>query len=593
MRIYAKRFLAVFGAVMLTLVAVLTAACDGKKNKQPEAAVYTVTVEYDETKGIVTFSKTSAEEGELVTVFVEAKEGFEIDEVTVNSAEVTLTEGEYTFAITQDTVVKATFEEELKIPEEISVTVVLSNYAKARGTVTVTGASDDIYHAGEEITVTVTPNTGYDVGSVTVNGDSVKLTDGAYTFVPEEDITVKATFHLAAADLPVVSGLPAASSSFGAAFRGSWMSVDGETPIYIGTNKLCVGDNAISSVTPSGAGGEQTYLFKIDGTTYSLSWLHSAYSQRYVLHLLNHNDDTSEYFVKDPLPVVRIAEHFKGYWVVEYGDTKLAIEGNNINYDGKDADVIVDLGYYETAEDGLNSPINSNLYYFFVEGNAYLLGWYPVGKNPTVNTRSFIQDVERMYHFAEEFQGTWVSLDGETKIIIGETALTINNTRYPVDGYGEHIFILEWQGLKYEVTILNESDHVLQLTHYTYDDSNRINGVSFVYFVSTRLPTITVDSLMFGEWKFAKGSSSSGGSISSADMITINGNDIRWGSDRAVVISGETRPDGFTYVIAVRNMICILSYLSRPAGDDEETLLWTFTLETTDGRYEFVNNAHV
>ena len=599
MRIYVKRFLAILGSVMIALVAVLAAACT--KNVPPEpTTLYTITAEYDETKGSVALSKTSAGEGEYVTVSVTAKEGFAVNEVTVNDAGVTLEEGQYSFAVTQDTVVKATFKEKLQnndeIDEGLSVTVALSDYAKARGTVTLSAPADKVYRVGEEITLTVTPNEGYEVGSVTVNGDPVKLKEGTYSFALEGDVTVKATFHLAAADLPTVSGFSNAHPSFGAAFRGSWISISGETPIYISADKFCMGDNAISTITMSGSGGEQIYYFTAEGKTYSISWLHSAYSQGFVMDLFNRTDDIKEYFVKDPIPAVALNEHFIGAWIVEHGDTKLVIDNSNINYDGKDAEVIVDLGYFKVTNDGFSSPIRSNLYYFFVEGEEYLLKWDPYGENPIVNDRYFVLDAERLYHFSEKFQGTWVTLNREVTIIIGETSLTVNGTPYRVDGYNEDMFVLEWQGEKYEVKIFNESDFVLQLMIHTYNDNNIIIDSSYVYLVSTKLPTVAIPSVLFGEWKFSKGNNGNGGSISSADSITINGNDIRWGNDRAVIISELERSNGYSYVVAVRNMICNLSYINVSAGGDEEKPAeWVFTLTTSDGhkesRYEFVKNG--
>ena len=597
MRIYANRFLAILASVTLLFVAVLAAACTDPNSADPtDSTVYTVTAEYDETKGAVSLSKTSASEGELITVSVTAKEGFEVNKVTVNDAGVILTDGKYTFAIYENTVVKATFKaasEDGGENGDITISLALSGYAWEKGSITVSDPVGDTYRVGEEVTITVTPNAGYDVGSVTINGVPVTLTNGAYTFTPQEDITIKVTFHLAESELPVVTAyndnVEIPDFRFGYLFRSSWMSIDGETPIYIGTNKLCVGDDAIPSVTPSGTDGEQSYAFTIGSVNYTLSWLNFNYTQGYVLHLLNHATGESEYFVKDPLPVVKIEDHFNGKWVKETGRTKLVITDDQIIFDGKTAEAIVDVGYKEFAEDQYHSPLHSHMYYFFIEGKAYQLCWYPDGSNPTVDTHPYIEDVERTYTFAEEFRGTWVSLDGGITIEIGETSLTVNGVPYVVDGYSAGVFMLEWYGLEYEVQIAIESKYVLQLTHYTYDENGIISGSpSYVYFVSVDLPAVTVNAALHGTWEFSSGNDNSGNNILAADPIYIGTDGIFWGDDPAVVISGETRSDGFVYVIAVRDMICTLSYLDQSTDGSPN---WVFELWTTDGHYEFVNNA--
>ena len=56
-------------------------------------------------------------------------------------------------------------------------------------------ASPTSAEAGTTITLTVTPETGYVLESLTVDGSAVELTDGTYTFnMPAADVTIAATF---------------------------------------------------------------------------------------------------------------------------------------------------------------------------------------------------------------------------------------------------------------------------------------------------------------------------------------------------------------------------------------------------------------
>ena len=74
---------------------------------------YTVTVDSAITNGIVEVDRTEAAEGETITVTVTANEGYEIGEVKANDEVLTGENGVYTFTVTADTTVTATFEKEV------------------------------------------------------------------------------------------------------------------------------------------------------------------------------------------------------------------------------------------------------------------------------------------------------------------------------------------------------------------------------------------------------------------------------------------------------------------------------------------------
>ncbi len=76
--------------------------------------------------------------------------------------------------------------------EKYSVT---TEFEASQGTVSISPASDDgTYEKGTELTVTVTPNTGYELDAFTVNGEAKELSGGTYRFSVEKDTAVKATF---------------------------------------------------------------------------------------------------------------------------------------------------------------------------------------------------------------------------------------------------------------------------------------------------------------------------------------------------------------------------------------------------------------
>ena len=135
--------------------------------------------------GTVTPDTAEYIEGAEVTLTVTPDGGYQVKSVTLNGTAVELTNGTYTFTITEDSVFAAEFEE---IP---AGNVMLTVTSGEGGKVTSGTAS---YAKGAEVTLTVTPDTGYQVKSVTLNGNAVELTNGKYTFTITENSTFEAVF---------------------------------------------------------------------------------------------------------------------------------------------------------------------------------------------------------------------------------------------------------------------------------------------------------------------------------------------------------------------------------------------------------------
>ena len=152
---------------------------------------YKVTADKAE-NGEVKVSPETVAEGDTVTVTVKPADGYELDELTVNDGDVTATEGEdgtYTFEMpAEDVTVSATF-------KEITYNVTVDTTTNGKVTLSSESAVKD-----EEVTVTVKPDTGYELDTLTVtdkDGKDVtttKTTDGCKFNMPEGVATVKATF---------------------------------------------------------------------------------------------------------------------------------------------------------------------------------------------------------------------------------------------------------------------------------------------------------------------------------------------------------------------------------------------------------------
>ena len=161
---------------------------------------YTITVE-DTTGGTVEVSADEAEAGETVTVTVTAEDGKELDALTVTAedgTEITLTnlgDGRYSFTQpAQDVTVAASFKDEA-VEDRFQVTIGDSESGKVE-------ISTSNPTAGEKVTITVNPDEGCVVKSVTVKdsaGTQIPVTDngnGTYSYTqPADNVTIEVVFE--------------------------------------------------------------------------------------------------------------------------------------------------------------------------------------------------------------------------------------------------------------------------------------------------------------------------------------------------------------------------------------------------------------
>ena len=148
---------------------------------------YTVTISDNLVGGTVTADKTSAKYGEPVTLTVTPDNGCTIKTVKYNDT--AIDKGVYSFTMPAANVtVSAEFEGQ---PFDVTISDTISG-----GTVTVASTLENgKAKAGSEVTLTVTPDAGYQIGTVKYNETTITPSEGVYKFtMPAEAVTVTATF---------------------------------------------------------------------------------------------------------------------------------------------------------------------------------------------------------------------------------------------------------------------------------------------------------------------------------------------------------------------------------------------------------------
>ncbi len=147
---------------------------------------YSITLPTSITGGTVTASKSTASVGEEITLTATPSAGYNFGAFTVTSGGQTVTlSGNETFTMPAgDVTVSATF---------TAIDYLVSVAATTNGSVTASKTSNA--HVGDIITLTASPNDGYQFGAFTVtsNGQTVTVTDNSFT-MPAGNVTVSATF---------------------------------------------------------------------------------------------------------------------------------------------------------------------------------------------------------------------------------------------------------------------------------------------------------------------------------------------------------------------------------------------------------------
>ena len=134
--------------------------------------------------GTVRVDNVKPEIGEEVTLTPVADANAELTEITVNGQVIEAVNGVY-----KATMVEGGLFVSAKFIRSFAVT---SDSSVVNGSVV---ADKAMVKEGETVTLTVTPNNGYQVKSVLMNGATVEPVNGVYSFVmPSEEVTVSAEF---------------------------------------------------------------------------------------------------------------------------------------------------------------------------------------------------------------------------------------------------------------------------------------------------------------------------------------------------------------------------------------------------------------
>lgn len=417
---------------------------------------YTLDLVYNETFGTVSASAPAAGgekyvSGESVTITVAPKQGYLVESFTVGGESKSLSDGKYIFPITEDTVVNVVFKEEPK-PAEFSLTL---DYDAGRGTVTATPpASGSKYAENERVTITVLAVEGYEFASLTVNGKEEVLTSGSYVLYIVQDTTVTVTFKEKAPVRPSVS--------FPESFRGTWKNLASGASLLIDASSLKLqrgnGDELLSASSITGTG---TYSVELDAKTYTLKF--SASSAVLILE----GETVSFWLNESKVPNIQIFGGIYGSYFAE-GQPDLTIGADGIYLDEEKGVLVGDDSTDEY--DDLYLLFEGILYRLHDETGDLVLTPY-AGEDVTYRRAgSDLPDLG--VSFGLDWVGTWVSVGGDSTIIITGNSMSMDGE---VPGLAE---VSEFINGGYHFTYEEEFDYAA-VNYYTMSWSGEIVGVLF------------------------------------------------------------------------------------------------------------------
>lgn len=444
-----RRNIWVLGVAACALLATSCGTEEPTPDPTPTPDTYKLTVNKDSGVESVTITSggtevtdlTRIEEGTELTAVIDLKDDYEISAVTLNGDAVSATGGSYVFDMpSEDATLAVTTS---VVAPEVSTITVTNDDTKGTYTLTKgdTAVTDGKVNVGDTVKLTVTPNTGYTVASVTLDGTALTLTDGAYS------LTASAATHAVAINYDEVK-VNVSLTVYNQPSYGFYEDA-----------QLISGDTDVTDGAEVRVGSELKVVLTVDGERNTFKESEYIKILRHIyLHVgdtVYHGDDenavvsadftTLTFTIAVPEADTEIALSYNSYRATEDDDTAVTVtmaENENLEFYGYSAtDKYVNQrfqvgikrkpGYVITKatltyEDGTTEEV-TNSYLLPQFTNDYAMWTYGAGAlkgNVTISFEGEIKDVYAINYV----NGDSVTADVtfETSKIVGEMVSVYN-----------------------------------------------------------------------------------------------------------------------------------------------------------------------
>lgn len=407
--------------------------------------------------------------GDEVTLTVTHRRSYEFGDVTLNGSAVTLSEdGTYSFTIEGNVVIDIAFEE--------IVTHTLNVSCGSGGTYSLSASGP--YSDGQEVTLTVYPNADMNVKSVTVNGETVTLTQNTYILHVTEDMQITIAFEQKSAGTVETYDVFVTCGS-----EGSY-TLSPEGPYTSGTEVTL-------SVTPQD--GYYISSFTVDGTETALT------DGKYVFTV------TKDVVITVSFSERIFAEDLAGRWspLSEAGTLgyALTLKGDSVLFseteDAAQEYPLSDIGngrYSFTVTDEENTSTVFTFSFLQIANGAKLLVLSHTEEGETVEAYYLLDGIDYYtFEFPEELVGAW-----RPTVLGSGYAIEFRETEMYYGGAKQ--IVLAFDATNYTTTILNGtlnySSDVQQITFVPSDSE-----ADRVYYYKEIPPEPILIPDLAGSWK--------------------------------------------------------------------------------------------
>ena len=230
------------------------------------------TITYDGSEWTNSTKTYTLDAGTAVTISLKANTGYYLSSLIVNGTDVTssVVNNTYTISsITANTSIIATYKLQTY---SVALTVGKKGSVSYNGGSAVSGTTATyIAEHGSQAVLTITPNTGYRLKSLTVNGEEVPVSEVAETYTIR-DITAALTISVEFEEIPATTYTLSLTSDANGSISYGEQKVSG------GTSSLSVAEGTNAVITISANEGYRLKSLTVDGTDVTSSVVNNSYT---------------------------------------------------------------------------------------------------------------------------------------------------------------------------------------------------------------------------------------------------------------------------------------------------------------------------
>ncbi len=408
-----------------------------------DTTYFTVTTSFDAERGTVSLSPVSEdgkyEKNTSVTATVTPKADFVLASFTVDGEEKTLDGNSYTFTVTKDIALAATF-----APKPEFYTVTLSYNALNGDASLLPVSADSKYEKGTPVTLTVTPESGY-TATVTANGAPAALDGDKYSFTVEGNVDLIVQFRKA----------DTSTAKLPKSYYGTYYRETGPDIIVIDDSGLSV-SGTLCPVTEV----EGVYHTEWEGKDYIVTLNDESFTYGKLRLTYVADGGATEYNFYREDTSRDIVDSARGTWADKAHNVTLVITAKTLTWNGTECTLVIigeNLTYHTADLYFRRDGAVYNLYEQYGKLHVYMEGIQYSFERPAVQG---IPDV-----FYGSYTGTHPATDTVYTLTVDATSVVMNGKTATDIAYlaGDDVLEFYIDGARYAIWHEDDGSYLLEI----------------------------------------------------------------------------------------------------------------------------------